>query len=163
MIEIRKVTIYISDSSLCVCVRQKVNTWHSKFYYSNIITDNTASIPREKLNNTTTQSIDTLLYWDSTEACKLFGVLPSEVNAHIEVIDQSNLLSNALNTHDVYLQVIVQSYIIEYRDISNYEIWQICNKITLLIIALAIAKTKIQIIKTGTLALHWQYIKLNRH
>ena len=78
-------------------------------------------------------------YWDSAEAKKLFGTLETEGSARISVLNQIHLLSKSLDSHDGYLTVIAQSDVLDDGEVSNYHIWQIRNKITLLIIALTTA------------------------
>lgn len=112
----------------------------------------------KNLNNTISPTHDTLLYWDSTESHKLFGVLSSEASTRIVVLEQIKIFSDVLNTHDGFLQAIAQKDILSNDNISNYEIWRICNNFILLMIVLTIAKTKIQIIQSWdtncTMAIH---------
>ena len=46
------------------------------------------------------------MYWDSTEAKKLFCPSGIKENSHDAVMNQINLLSDALEYHDGYLQLL---------------------------------------------------------
>ena len=76
------------------------------------------------------------------EAKKIFGTVETEGSARISVLNQIDLLSYSLDSHDGYMKVISQSDILDNGEISNYQVWQIRNKITLLIIALATTLSK---------------------
>ena len=80
------------------------------------------------------------LYWESTEAKKLFAPIDDEVNAYDAVLNQICTLSEALESHDGYLKVLSNKSKITDGSISRYHVWCLTQKIRTLVIALSFAE-----------------------
>jgi len=82
-------------------------------------------------------------YWHSPEANKLFGTISNkEKNAKESVMNQIALLKDAASSFDGYLKVLSSIDRDDVADLSEYSLYVLRSKITLLILALSISLNK---------------------